>query len=64
MEELTERLNELEIRFSHQMLLIEQLNEVVTEVSARIDQLERQQRLLRDQLLRLTPDDLTLSPDE
>jgi len=64
MEELTERLNELEIRFSHQLLLIEQLNEVVTEVSARIDQLERQQRLLRDQLLRLTPDDLTLSPDE
>lgn len=64
MDELRERLDELEIRFSHQALLIEQLNEVVTEAAARIDHLERQQRRLRDQLLRLTPDDLTLSPDE
>ena len=64
MDELKERLDELEIRFSHQALLIEQLNEVVTEAAARIDQLERQQRRLRDQLLNLTRDDLTLSPDE
>jgi SlyX protein len=64
MDELKERLDELEIRFSHQALLIEQLNEVVTEAAARIDLLERQQRRLRDQLLSLTHDDLTLSPDE
>ena len=30
MDELQERLTELEIRFSHQALLIEELNEVVT----------------------------------
>ena len=64
MDELKERVDELEIRFSHQALLIEQLNEVVTDAAARIDQLERQQRRLRDQLLNLTRDDLTLSPDE
>ena len=64
MDELRERLVELEIRFSHQALLIEQLNEVVTTSSARIHQLERDCRALRDHLVRLAPDDLTLSPDE
>jgi len=64
MEELRERLTELEIRYSHQTLLIEQLNEVVTEACTRLDQLEKDCNRLRDHLLRLTADDLTLSPDE
>jgi SlyX protein len=64
MDELNERLVELEIRFSHQALLLEQLNEVVTASTARLDQLERDHRALRDYLVRLAPDDLTLSPDE
>ena len=64
MDELHERLTELEIRFSHQALLIEELNEVVTAACARIDQLEKTQRMLCDQLRQVAPDDLTLSPDE
>lgn len=64
MNDLTERLTELEIRFSHQSLLIEELNLELTAACARIDQLERSQRRLREHLMRLNPDDLTLSPDE
>ena len=64
MKELRERLTELEIRYSHQALLIEQLNEVVTQACARLDQLEKDCNRLRDHLLRVAPDDLTLSPDE
>jgi SlyX protein len=64
MEELQERLTDLEIRYSHQTLLIDQLNEFVTQAWARLDQLEKACGVLRDHLLRLTPDDLTLSPDE
>jgi len=64
MDALTERLTELEIRFSHQALLIEELNVMVTKAWARIDQLETVQRVLRDQLRRAVPEDLTLSPDE
>jgi len=64
MDELHERLIELEIRFSHQAVLIEELNTVVTAAYARIDRLEKAQRALREQLRQVAPDDLTLSPDE
>ena len=64
MDELQERLTELEIRFSHQALLIEELNEVVTAAYVRIERLEKAQRELRYQLRQVAPDDLTLSPDE
>jgi len=64
MDELHERLIELEIRFSHQAVLIEELNEVVTAACARLDRLEKAQRALREQLRQVAPDDLTLSPDE
>ena len=64
MDELQERLIELEIRFSHQTVLIEELNTVVTAAYARIDRLEKAQRALREQLRQVAPDDLTLSPDE
>ena len=64
MDELQERLTELEIRFSHQALLIEELNEVVTAACVRIDRLEKAQRVLCDQFRQVAPDDLTLSPDE
>jgi SlyX protein len=64
MDELQERLIELEIRFSHQAVLIEELNTVVTAAYARIDRLEKAQRALREQLRQVAPDDLTLSPDE
>ena len=64
MDELQERLIELEIRFSHQAVLIDELNTVVTAAYARIDRLEKAQRALREQLRQVAPDDLTLSPDE
>ena len=64
MDELQERLIELEIRFSHQAVLIEELNTVVTAAYARIDRLEKAQRALREQLRQVASDDLTLSPDE
>ena len=44
MNELQERLNELEIRFTHQAMLLEELNDVVAENARRIDLLERDNR--------------------
>lgn len=64
MNDLKDRLVELEIRYTHQAHLIEELNEVLTDACARIDQLEQVNRALRDQLRRLGGDDFTLSPDE
>jgi len=64
MNELKERRLELEIRYTHQTQLIEELNEVLTDACARIDRLELENRSLRDQLRQMTSDDYTLSPDE
>lgn len=64
MSELKERLTELEIRYTHQAQLIEELNEVLTGACARITRLEQENRSLREQIRQATPDDFTLSPDE
>jgi len=64
MDELKERLLELEIRYTHQAQLIEELNEVLTDACTRISRLELENRSLRDQLRHVTTDDYTLSPDE
>lgn len=64
MDELKERLLELEIRYTHQAQLIEELNEVLTDACDRISRLELENRSLRDQLRHVTTDDYTLSPDE
>ena len=64
MDELKERLLELEIRYTHQAQLIEELNEVLTDACARVSRLELENRSLRDQLRQVTTDDYTLSPDE
>jgi len=63
LEDLNERLIELEIRFTHQNRLIDELNDEVTECSRRIAALERDNRTLRDTLKSLAPE-LTESPDE
>jgi len=63
MNELTERIIELEIRYAHQASLVEELNVELTAANARIDQLEREVRAARDMLGTLGPE-LTESPDE
>ena len=63
MEKLEQRLTELEVLYSHQSQLVEELNEVVTDCSQRIDQLSRENRALRATLSTLAPE-MTESPDE
>ncbi len=62
-EELEERLTELEIRFSHQALQVEELNDVVIECHKRIDHLVKEnQRLAK--MLETLAETLEESPDE
>ncbi len=63
MDKLTGRIIELEIHYTHQASLVEELNMELTSANARIAQLERQIRALHDMLGRLEPE-FTQSPDE
>lgn len=63
MDELTERIVELEIRFTHQNHLIEELNVELTASNSRINRLEREVGALREMLGSMGPE-LTQSPDE
>lgn len=63
MDELQERLTELEIRYAHQSRLVEELNTMVLECYQRIASLERQGRAVREMLGSLAPIPLE-SPDE
>jgi len=63
LEELQERMTELEIRFSHQSQLIDELNEVVTDCNLQIDQLRKDNRRLQEMVKDLSPG-LEESPDE
>jgi SlyX protein len=63
MDELTARIVELEIRYTHQLSLVEELNVELTSANARIDRLEREVRAMHDMLGSLGPE-LTQSPDE
>jgi SlyX protein len=63
MEELRERVSELEILFSHQALQLSELNEELVKSNRRIDRLESENRRLRDMLQSFAPD-TPLSPDE
>jgi SlyX protein len=63
MDELKERVIELEIRYTHQHSMVEELNAELTSANARIDRLERQVRAMHDMLGSLGPE-LTQSPDE
>jgi len=63
LEELQERITELEIRFSHQSQLVDELNDVVTDCNLRIDQLQKENRQLREMVKSLSPE-LEESPDE
>lgn len=63
MSQLDERLTELEIRYTHQALLIDELNEVVTECNRRIARLEQDNSRLQEMLRSFAPE-LSESPDE
>jgi len=63
MNELRQRLIELEIRSTHQERMIEELNEVVAAEDRRIAELKREVKVLQQALQRLQPE-LTPSPDE
>lgn len=63
MNDLRERLTELEIRFTHQSLLLDELSDEVSACHRRIDRLEQENAGLRETLRGLsdTPEE---SPDE
>ena len=63
MDELTARIMEMEIRYTHQHQLIEELNSELTVSNNRIDRLEREVIALREMLGSMGPE-LTQSPDE
>jgi len=63
LEELQERVTELEIRFSHQTQLLDELNEVLTDCNHRIDHLSKENQRLRETISTLSPA-LEESPDE
>lgn len=63
MEELRERIVELEIRYAHQNIMVEELNTELTSAHARIDHLERKIRAMHEMLGSMGPE-LTESPDE
>ena len=63
MDELQERIIELEIRYTHQSNMIEELNSELTTANMRINQLERESKAMREMLGSLQPE-MTQSPDE
>lgn len=63
MDKLEERLTELEILYSHQVQLVEELNDVVADCNLRINQLIKENRAMREMLSSLAPES-TESPDE
>lgn len=62
-DELQERVTELEIRFTHQAQLLDELNEVVADCNLRIDQLRKENWQLQEIVNSLSPP-LKESPDE
>lgn len=63
MDELTARIVELEIRYTQQQHLVEELNSELIVSNNRIDRLESELGVLREVLGSMGPE-LTLSPDE
>jgi uncharacterized coiled-coil protein SlyX len=63
MDDVTSRIVELEIRYSHLQDLVEELNVELTSANMRVDQLEREVKQLKDVISNLGPE-LIESPDE
>ena len=63
MEEIKQRLNDLEMRFTYQEELIEELNEVVTSCNLQVQRLSRENSRLHEMVRGLAPE-MSESPDE
>ena len=63
MDAVAERLNELEIRYTHQSHLLEELSDELTRAYGRIERLERDIGVMREMFGQLGPE-LEASPDE
>jgi SlyX protein len=63
MEKFEERLTELEILYSHQAQLVDELNVVLADCNLRINSLAKENRAMREMLSSLAPE-MTESPDE
>ena len=63
MKQTEERLNELELRYMGQDKLLEELSDEVALCHKRMEELERQNRSLREMMQSLAPESLE-SPDE
>ena len=63
MDEVRDRLVELEIRYTHLHDLVEELNVELTSANMRVDRLEREVKVLRDVVSNLGPE-MIESPDE
>ncbi len=63
MPQIDHRMTELEIRYTHLVRLIDELNEVVTECNQRISQLEKDNGRLQEMLRSFAPE-MSESPDE
>ncbi len=61
--DLQERVTELEIRFSHQTQLLDELNDELVNCNHRIDQLSKENQHLREAVSTFSPA-LEESPDE
>lgn len=63
MEEIIQRLTDLEVHSSYQDQLIEELNQIVTECNLQVQRLIRENSSLKEMVNSLAPD-LPESPDE
>ena len=63
MGDLEERLIDLELRYTHQAYLLDELNDELTRANTRIDELVKEVRALREMLGNLAPQ-MEASPDE
>ncbi len=63
MEDFSERFVDLETRYSHQAMLLDELNDELTQANSRIDELVKEVGRLHEMLGNLAPQ-MDVSPDE
>ena len=63
MQDLSDRIVELEIRFTHQAQLVDELNQELAHANRRITLLEKENRAFREMFKSMSPE-MIESPDE